>query len=174
MNKRTTRIEEFIFIISCLLIIIGIIWQANINLKADVTPSMQIQNMLAAPPLPANTYLENYSLYVPQGYDVKIVDSTIIVYNKQSTVTFYLGQGVELSSQFFDSMNPKLEKIYGQSTTIDDDVIYTYAWQYDQDYIEILLGQNDSYIAAIYPQAQLDVAITDITLMFNSYQVIND
>lgn len=168
------RIEEFLFIISFLIIIIGLLWQADITNKTVMAPSERVQNMLAAPPIAANTYLEQYSLYVPQGYKYEIVDNTVILYNKESIMTFYLGQGVELNKDFFEKMNPDLEKLYGQSISVDGVLTYTYAWRYDDSHIELLLGQNDSYIVAIYPDTDIDEAITDITRMFNSYQAISD
>lgn len=175
MNKETMRIEEFLLIISFLILIIGLLWQANIGTPgSDLPPVERIQNMLAAPPIAANTYLEDYSLYVPQGYKVDIVDNTIIVYNKESIITFYLGQGVELTSALFDKMNTDLELLYSQSVSTDGVLTYTYAWRYDESHIELLLGQNDSYIVAVYPESKLDEGVTDSTLMFNSYQAIND
>ncbi len=175
MNKKTMRIEEFLLIISFLILIIGLLWQAEVSTAASsLQPSARIQNMLAAPPIAANTYLEDYSLYVPQGYKMDIVGNTIVVYNKESIITFYLGQGVELSKDFFDKMNTDLELIYSQSSSNDGVLTYTYAWQYDESHVELLLGQNDSYIVAVYPESKLDEGITDITLMFNSYQAIND
>lgn len=170
MNKSTVRIEEFLLIIAFLIIIIGLLWQAQINTHDELQPAQKVQNMLAAPPIAANTYLDNYSLYVPQGYKFEIVDNTVVVYNKESIITFYLGQGVELKTNFFDKMNTDLEKIYGQSVASGGVITYTYAWVYDDSHTEILLGQNDSYIVAIYPNSKLDEGITDITLMFNSYQ----
>lgn len=174
MNKETIRIEEFLLIISFLILIIGLLWQSQVVDNSALQPAEQVQNMLAAPPIAANTYLEDYSLYVPQGYKFEIVDNTVVVYNKESIITFYLGQGVELNKDFFDNMNTDLEQIYNQSVSNDGVLTYTYAWQYDESHIEILLGQNDSYIVAIYPESKLDEGITDITLMFNSYQAIND
>lgn len=174
MNKETMRIEEFLIIIAFLVLIIGLLWQAEVGDTDALQPSERVQNMLAAPPIAPNTYLEEYSLYVPQGYKYEIVDNTVILYNKESIMTFYLGQGVELEKDFFDKMNPELEKIYGQSISVDGVLTYTYAWQYDQSHVELLLGQNDSYIVAIYPESKLDEAITDITRMFNSYQAISD
>lgn len=174
MNKETMRIEEFLLIISFLILIIGLLWQAQISSGETLQPADQVQNMLAAPPIAANTYLDDYSLYVPQGYKFKIVENTVVVYNKESIITFYLGQGVELSTEFFDKMNKDLKKIYGQSTSNDGVTTYTYAWEYDDSHTEILLGQNDSYIVAVYPNSKLDEGITDITLMFNSYQAIYD
>ncbi len=170
MNKDTVRIEEFLLIISFLIIIIGLLWQAEITLNKPSEVALEIQNMLAQPPMSANTYLDNYSLYVPQGYKLKIEGNTVVVYNKESIMTFYLGQGVELSSDYFDKMNKDLEKIYGQAVSSNDVTTYTYAWQYDETHVELLLGQNDSYIVAIYPQNKMNQAITDIALMFNSYQ----
>ncbi len=174
MNKDTVRIEEFLLIISMLIIIIGVLWQAEISQEKTLSPSASIQNMLAAPPIAANTYLENYSLYVPEGYRFEIVENTVVVYNKESIITFYLGQGVELSKSFFDKMNTDLEKLYGQSISNNGVNTYTYAWKYDESHTEILLGQNDSYIVAVYPDSKIDEGVTDITLMFNSYQSIND
>ncbi len=174
MSKDTVRIEEFLLIISLLIIIIGILWQAEINQTKELLPAEQVQNMLAAPPIAANTYLENYSLYVPEGYKFEIVENTVVVYNKESIITFYLGQGVELSKEFFDKMNTNLEKIYGQSISNNGVTTYTYAWKYDESHTEILLGQNDSYIVAVYPNSKIDEGVTDITLMFNSYQAKND
>ncbi len=174
MSKDTVRIEEFLLIISLLVIIIGILWQAEINQTKELLPAEQVQNMLAAPPIAANTYLENYSLYVPEGYKFEIVENTVVVYNKESIITFYLGQGVELSKEFFDKMNTNLEKIYGQSISNNGVSTYTYAWKYDESHTEILLGQNDSYIVAVYPNSKIDEGVTDITLMFNSYQAKND
>lgn len=174
MSKDTVRIEEFLLIISLLVIIIGILWQAEINQTKELLPAEHVQNMLAAPPIAANTYLENYSLYVPEGYKFEIVENTVVVYNKESIITFYLGQGVELSKEFFDKMNTNLEKIYGQSISNNGVSTYTYAWKYDESHTEILLGQNDSYIVAVYPNSKIDEGVTDITLMFNSYQAKND
>lgn len=168
------RIEEFLIIIAFLVLIIGLLWQAEVGDTDALQPSERVQNMLAAPPIAANTYLEEYSLYVPQGYKYEIVDNTVVLYNKESIMTFYLGQGVELDKEFFDMMNPDLEKIYGQSISVDGVLTYTYAWQYDDSHVELLLGQNDSYIVAIYPESKLDEAIIDITRMFNSYQAISD
>ncbi len=174
MNKDTVRIEEFLLIIAFLVIIIGLLWQAQVGKDSDLTPAENVQNMLAAPPIAANTYLDSYSLYVPQGYKFEIVDNTVVVYNKESIITFYLGQGVALSTEFFDQMNTDLEKIYGQSVSTDGVMTYTYAWEYDDSHTEILLGQNDSYIVAVYPNSKLNEGITDIALMFNSYQAIDD
>lgn len=174
MNKETMRIEEFLLIISFLILIIGLLWQAQISTGEALQPAERVQNMLAAPPIAANTYLEDYSLYVPQGYKFEIVENTVVVYNKESIITFYLGQGVELSTEFFDKMNQDLKKVYGQSVSNDGVITYTYAWEYDDSHTEILLGQNDSYIVAVYPNSKLDEGITDITLMFNSYQAIYD
>ncbi len=174
MNKDTVRIEEFLFIIAYLIIIIGLLWQAQISVGNQKNPAQSVENMLAAPPIAANTYLDDYSLYVPEGYKFEIVDSTVVVYNKESIVTFYLGQGVELDTNFFNKMNPDLEKIYGQSVSNGGVTTYTYAWQYDDSHTEILLGQGDSYIVGVYPDTKLEEGITDITLMFNSYQTIND
>lgn len=173
MNRDTVRIEEFLLIISFLIIIIGILWQAQTSSKTEFMPAQNIQNMLAAPPIAANTYLEDYSLYVPQGFKYEIIENTVVIYNKESIITFYLGQGVELKTEFFDKMNVDLEKLYGQSISIDGVVTYTYAWKYDDSHTEILIGQNDSYIVAIYPDSKLDEGLTDITLMFNSYQSAN-
>lgn len=174
MNKETMRIEEFLLIISFLVIIIGLLWQAQIGTTSTMQPAQRVQNMLAAPPIAANTYLTDYSLYVPQGYKFEIVENTVVVYNKESIITFYLGQGVQLSTDFFDKMNTDLNKIYGQSVSNDGVITYTYAWEYDESHTEVLLGQNDSYIVAVYPNSKLDEGITDITLMFNSYQAIYD
>lgn len=173
MNKDTVRIEEYLLIISFLVIIIGLLWQSQIKVDTNIGAAQQVQNMLAAPPIAANTYLESYSLYVPQGYKFNIVDNTVIVYNKESIITFYLGQGVELKTEFFDNMNTELDKIYGQSVSADGVTTYTYAWEYDESHTEMLLGQNDSYIVAVYPNSKLDEGITDIALMFNSYQSID-
>ncbi len=174
MNKDTLRIKEFLLIISFLVLLVGLLWQAQLNEQKTISPYAQIQNMLAAPPVDANTYLTNYALYVPQGYKLKIVDSTVIIYNNESILSFYLGQGVELNSNFFESMNTDLEQLYAQSTSHDGVTTYTYAWQYDKSHVELLLGQSDSYIVAIYPKNKVDEAITDIALIFNSYQVIDD
>lgn len=174
MNKKIIGIKEFLFMISILILTIGILWQAKISEKNVVSVPEQVQNMLVAPPIGANTYLEDYSLYVPQGFKFKIVDNTIVVYNKQTIITFYLGQGVQLEKAFLDSMNPNLEKLYGQSASVDGVTTYTYAWKYDEDNVEFLLGQNDSYIVCVTPNNKLDESIVDITLMFNSYQSIHD
>lgn len=174
MNKDTVRIEEFLLIIALLILIIGILWQAQISSTSTLAPEAKVLNMLAAPPIASNTYLDNYSLYVPKSYKFKIVDNTVVVYNKESIITFYLGQGVTLETKFFDNMNTDLEKLYGKSISSGGVVTYTYAWKYDDTHTEILLGQNDSYIVAVYPDSKLDEGITDITLMFNSYQSIND
>lgn len=174
MNKETISIEEFLLIISCLILIIGILWQAQLVSENTLQPEARVQNMLMAPPIAANTYLDDYSLYVPQGFKFEIVDNTVVIYNKESIITFYLGQGVTLSTNFFEKMNPDLKKLYGQSTANDGVITYTYAWEYDVSHTEILLGQNDSYIVAVYPNSKLEDGITDITLMFNSYQAIDD
>ncbi|WOO87814.1 hypothetical protein RZE82_02485 [Mollicutes bacterium LVI A0039] len=173
MNKDTVRIEEFLLIISLLVIVIGLLWQAGIADEVELDPAEHVQNMLAAPPIPANTYLENYSLYVPNGYEYEVSGNTVVIYDKKSIITFYLGQGVELKSEFFDKMNTDLEKLYGQSISNDGVITYTYAWKYDENHTEILLGQNDSYIVAIYPDNEISDGISDITLMFNSYQAAN-
>lgn len=174
MNKDTMRIEEFLLIIAFLIIIIGLLWQANISMSSRVSPAAQVQNMLASTPIAANTYLDDYSLYIPQGYQFEIEDNTVVVYNKESIMTFYMGQGVQLENSFFESMNEDMERLYGQSTSHDGVTTYTYAWQYDNSHVELLLGQNDSYIVAIYPEQKLDEAIVDITLIFNSYQRVEN
>lgn len=174
MNKETMRIEEFLLIIAFLVLIIGLLWQAQISSETKISAASRVQNILVAPPIAANTYLDDYSLYVPQGFKFKIVGNTIVVYNKESIITFYLGQGVELTTEFFNKMNTDLTKIYGQSTSNNGVITYTYAWEYDHSHTEILLGQNDSYIVAVYPNSKINEGITDITLMFNSYQSIDD
>lgn len=174
MNKETMRIEEFLLIISFLIIIIGLVWQVQISNETVMAPSERVQNMLAAPSIAANTYLDDYSLYVPQGYKYEIVGNTVVLYNKESVLTFYLGQGVELKKEFFEKMNLDLEKLYGQSISVDGVQTYIYAWQYDDSQIELLIGQNDSYVVAIYPESKIDEGITDMTRMFNSFQAVND
>ncbi len=174
MNKDVLRIEEFLLIICFLMLTIGILWEAKTSDSIENHQVLQVQNLMASPPLPANTYLENYSLYVPQGYNLEIVDNTIVVYNDEAIITFYLGQGVALPPDFFEMINNDLTQLFGRSVAIDGVVTYSYAWEYDKNNIEILLGQNDSYITAIYPKNKLDIGITDITLMFNSYQAIDD
>lgn len=172
MNSRIQRNREYVFIISLLVIIVGLLLQSQLTLAKSIPIENNVQKILAAPPIAANTYFENASLYVPSGLDYQIVDNTIIMENQDEIITFYLGEGVDIPEDFYDQVNGDLEMLYGLTTVNEGITTYTYAWQYDEDHVQILLGQRDRYIAAIYPESKASECLTDITLIFNSYSKI--
>lgn len=173
MKTSISRTQEYILIISLLIIILGLLLQSQITLQKDTPVESTVEKILAAPPIASNTYLDNYSLYVPPSFNYEVVDNTIVMENDEEIITFYLGEGVDLSSDFYEQVNIDLEQIYGTTSEQDGTTTYMYAWQYDDDHVQILLGQRDRYIAAIYPESKKTECLTDITLIFNSYTKIN-
>lgn len=174
------KIKEYRYVIYAFLILALVFYLDNLNsaVEVDIENSVDLTyDILQEPPLDINHTIDGYGLYIPTSFSVNYVDNGVILENDEVKYSLYFGVDTSKNTEILANMNPDLPSIYQMYPNTFNYNTYIGVWEYTPiettDYIEVVIVNNDSFIAGVMPKSESEKYMTEMAYIFNSIKKIN-